>query len=142
MTTRPPLLRRTVIVVIAGAVTGTAACKALARATRDPAPGAAIDSTRAARDVPLAVDNSYKSDVTIYIVRGGSRRRLATVPPNARRQLVIPASYVNDQGGFALFADPVGGGPGVTSQTVVVRSDQRLVWTLESRLARSVLAVQ
>lgn len=140
---RPHLVRLLVVAsTCASIATVLAGCKTIARAARDPAPGTPVDSTRLAEPVPLDVDNSYKSDVTIYLARGGLRRRLGTVPPNSRRQLVVPAAYVNDQGGFVLVADPVAGGQGITSQSVVVHAGQRLVWTLESRLSRSVLAVQ
>lgn len=94
-----------------------------------------------ARAIPLDVENNYRADVTVLLVRGQQRRRLGTVPPNSRRRLQIPETFAADQGGFSLFADPVAGGESVSSQTVVARAGQRLVWTLESRLSRSVLVV-
>lgn len=118
------------------------ACAGAARSPRAARAGAPVDSTLIAEPAPVEIDNNYKSDVNIVLVRGGVRRRLGTVPPNTRRQLAVPAAYVNDEGGFALRAEPIAGGGGITSQTVVVRRGQRIVWTLESRLSRSVLAVQ
>lgn len=154
MIVAPPLARLAAAPGVARAALLTALVAACSRAPRpasvpsaSPAPSATADSASnttaaaSARAIPVDVENNYRADVSVILVRGSQRRRLGTVPPNARRRLLVPASFAADQGGFALLADPVAGGESVLSQTVVARPGQRLVWTLESRLARSVLAV-
>jgi len=130
--------------LLAAVALAAGACRTAGRERPGAQTAQPADSTvqEQARAIPLDVQNNYRADVTILLVRGGQRRRLGTVPPSSRRLLLVPASFAGDQGGFALLADPVAGSGSVLSQTVVVRAGQRLVWTLESRLSRSVLAVE
>jgi len=105
------------------------------------ATGNAADTAAPLRDVPLRVENNSRSDVVVYVVRGSVRTRLGTVTPSATQTFAISGAIIGDQGGISLLADPVAGGRSLLSQNVYVRPGQRLVWTLESRLDRSMLAV-
>ena len=108
---------------------------------RDPSiPDPAAD-TVPARAVALRVENRNRADITVYATRGAVRTRLGTVTAATNADLAIPASYVNDTGGFQLVADPVGGRGTFASPRIVVRSGQHVVWTLESTLSRSSVAV-
>jgi len=105
-------------------------------------PAAGSDQAQAPlRDVPLRVENNSRSDVVIYVLRGSVRTRLGTVTPVTSQTFAISGAIIGDQGGISLLADPVAGGRSLVSQNVYVRPGQRLVWTLESRLDRSLLAV-
>ena len=105
-------------------------------------PAASSDEAQTARrDVPLRVENNSRSDVVIYVLRGSVRTRLGTVTPVTSQTFAISGAIIGDQGGISLLADPVAGGRSLVSQNVYVRPGQRLVWTLESRLDRSLLAV-
>ena len=109
---------------------------------RDPSiPSADSAESAPARAVALRVENRNRADITVYATRGAVRTRLGTVTAATNADLVIPAVYVNDTGGFQLVADPVGGRGSFASQRIVVRSGQRVVWALESTLARSSVAV-
>jgi hypothetical protein len=105
-------------------------------------PGAAAEPAQTPlRDVPVRVENNSRSDVVVYVVRGSVRTRLGTVTPATSQTFTISGAIIGDQGGISLLADPVAGGRSLLSQNVYVRPGQRLVWTLESRLDRSLLAV-
>lgn len=107
-------------------------------------PGRAEPSTAVARAVaiPLRVENGFRADVVIYAAQGAARRRLGTVTAFTTQELAVPAAFVGDLGGFHLVADPVAGGGALRSEAVAPQPGQRLVWSLASRLSRSVLAVQ
>ena len=109
---------------------------------RDPSiPSPDSAESTPARAVSLRVENRNRADITVYATRGAVRTRLGTVTAATNADLAIPASYVNDTGGFQLIADPVGGRGTFASQRIVVRSGQHVVWTLESTLSRSSVAV-
>jgi hypothetical protein len=138
--------RRTTRIVARGAMSAllALACARRERIPLDPnLPTPEADSTRAARPapVPLRVDNRYRADVVIYALRGTARVRLGTVTSAATGSLVIPATFVNDPGGLVLVADPVGGRTSLQSERFIVRTGQRVEWSLESSFARSSLGV-
>jgi hypothetical protein len=108
---------------------------------RDPSIPDPRADTVPTRAVSLRVENRNRADITIYATRGAVRTRLGTVTAATNADLTIPAVYVNDTGGFQLVADPVGGRGSFASPRIVVRSGQHVVWTLESTLARSSVAV-
>jgi hypothetical protein len=92
--------------------------------------------------IPLTVDSRYREDVTVYVVRGTQRTRLGLVTALTTQAFLLPATFSADAGGFRLAADPAGSRrASFTSENVVAQPGQRLVWTLESRLGRSVLGV-
>jgi hypothetical protein len=92
--------------------------------------------------IPLTVDSRYREDVTVYVLRGTQRTRLGVVTALTTQAFLLPATFSADAGGFRLVADPAGSRRvSFTSESVVAQPGQRLVWTLESRLGRSVLGV-
>jgi hypothetical protein len=102
----------------------------------------AAESARRVRvaPAPLRVDNHYRADVVVSLLHNGVRARLGTVVTAGTGNFRIPASYVDDPGGFYVIADPVGGTP-LRSERIVVREGERVVWTLESDLTRSSLGI-
>ena len=119
-------------------------CARRVRAGGDPAggPGTAVATGETVGpDVPLRVENNSRSDIVVYVLRGSVRTRLGTVTPVTSQTFAISGAIISDQGGISLLADPVAGGRSLKSENVYVRPGQRLVWTLESRLDRSMLAV-
>lgn len=104
-------------------------------------PDSAEPPPAAPRSVTLRVENHNRADLTIYISRGAVRTRLGLVNASTTGNLAIPSDYVNDMGGFQLIADPLGGRSPLTTETVVVRSGQRVVWTIESSFSRSSLGI-
>lgn len=114
-----------------------------ARRAPSPAPSPAATPARAtvAAPVPLVVENHNRANVVLYAYRGSLRQRLGTVTAGATQQFVIPAHVAGDAGGFVLVADPIGGDPPGRTDVLHVYAGQRLVWTLESNLARSAIGI-
>jgi hypothetical protein len=100
-------------------------------------------SSVAARPAPvrLRVDNRYRADLVVYAVRGTVRSRLGTVTSATTGSLTIPAVFVNDPGGLVLVADPIGARSSLQSERFIVRTGQRVEWSIESSFARSSLGV-
>lgn len=94
--------------------------------------------------VALRIENHQSNDVVIYAAQGRTRQRLGTVTGATTRTISIPHRFAADPGGFYLVAHVVGGPAGseTNSPTVTVQSGQTVVWTLESELQRSSLAIE
>ena len=136
----------------AGAVTGCAARHPVTPAGAPADHQRAAGSSSAAADsaapvsVPLAIENHNWLDVTVFIVASGIRTRLGTVSGSTSETLTVPYRHFAVLGDVHLVAELVGGrtarGGSISSQTISVRPGQSIVWTIETDLARSVLAVE
>lgn len=126
------------------AAAGVAAVVLAACASRRAPPAAtgpgAIAPARAG--IPLRVENHHHGDVTVFVVRGGIRQRLGLVTAATTTRFTIPSRFAADGAGFALLARAVGGTTSTRSDNVVPQSRQLVVWTLESDLGRSMLAIE
>jgi hypothetical protein len=89
----------------------------------------------------LTVENHHWLDANIYLVHDGQRSRLGTATAARTLKLTFPPSFIGQLGTIQLIADPVGASAGIVSQSIVVKPGTRVVWTLESDLARSSLSV-
>lgn len=89
----------------------------------------------------LQVENHHWLDINIYVVHDGQRSRLGTASAAKTTDFTFPPSLLGQLGAIQLICDPVGSDDGITSQSIVVKPGTRVVWTLESDLARSTLAV-
>ena len=100
----------------------------------------AADSAAAA-PVTLTVQSHHRANVVVYAVRGTLRQRLGTVTAASTARLTLPPNVVRDAGGFVLLAEPIGGDTSGRTDVLHVFPGQRLVWTLESRLTQSAIAI-
>jgi hypothetical protein len=89
----------------------------------------------------LRVENNNWLDVTIYVVHDGQRSRLGAATAARTTDFAIQPAQLGQLGAIRLIADPVGSPKAIASPTVVVKAGARLVWTLQSDLSRSSLAV-
>ncbi len=89
----------------------------------------------------LKVENHNWLDVVIYVVHDGQRSRLGSATAAKTTDFMIRPSELGQLGSIQLIADPVGASGAIVSPTVVVKSGTRLVWTLQTDLSRSSLAV-
>jgi hypothetical protein len=89
----------------------------------------------------VRIISHYWSDVTISISRGGTWNRVGLAGANKTSSFVVPLrQFVNDQS-TRLKADPIGGDAPVVSDAVGIRAGAVVIWTLESTLDRSSIAV-
>jgi len=87
----------------------------------------------------VQVDNRYWSDMTISVVRGGSRVRLGQVSTNGSQRFVIPADIAAPGVSVYFEADPVGSNQVYRSPLVSLGVAESYVWTLAVNLEHSTL---
>jgi hypothetical protein len=91
--------------------------------------------------VILDIENHHQLDVVIYNVRQGYRERLGEVVASSKGSFRV---HINryPAGEIQLYASPIGGPRGVTSEVVHPFAGQTVEWTLETDLARSFLMIR
>ena len=124
----------------AGPLLALALSAAACRRSHASGAGPATSASPAVEAVTLRIDNHFRADIAIYVLRGSVRSRLGTVVTAATVTYRVPPTYVGDTGGFYLVADPVGAS-GIRSERIIVRGGERITWSLESDLARSTLGI-
>ena len=70
----------------------------------------------------VRVENRSMLDMTIYVVRGGERRRLGLVNALTTQMLSIPSVLVEGSGVLRFQADPIGGSRAPISEEIFVRN--------------------
>lgn len=83
-----------------------------------------------AEPTTVAVDNRSFSDMTIYLVEAGSRRRLGTATGVSTTVLTIPASFVSLGRELQLLADPIGGRRAAVSNRIFIRPGEQVTLTI------------
>jgi hypothetical protein len=69
----------------------------------------------------VRVENRSMLDMTIYVVRGGERRRLGLVNALSSQTLAIPSVVIDGSGVLRFLADPIGANRTPVSEEIVVR---------------------
>lgn len=72
-------------------------------------------------EATLVVDNQDIADMTIYVVRSGSRFRVGIAPGLRRTSLRLHAGIIGGGGDIAFLADPVGSRRTPVSERIHVR---------------------
>jgi hypothetical protein len=91
-------------------------------------------------EVSVEVENHNWSDITIYLMAGGLPHRLGMVTALSSASFAFPSHRLNTGTGVRLRALPVAGRP-FTSEPILVRPGQAIMWTLENDLDISSLSV-
>lgn len=108
---------------------------------RPAADAATASSWSSTAVVPLEVKNHHWLDVTIYLERDGQRRRLGVATATTTAIFNFPATYLGPSAEFRLVADPIGEYGRVSTELLKVLPGQSVVWTLESQLSHSAIAI-
>jgi hypothetical protein len=69
----------------------------------------------------VRVDNRSMLDMTVYVLRGGERRRLGLVNALSSQMLAIPSVVIDGSGVVRFLADPIGANRTPVSEEIVVR---------------------
>jgi hypothetical protein len=69
----------------------------------------------------VRVENRSMLDMTVYVVRGGERRRLGLVNALSTQTLPIPGVLIDGAGVLRFLADPIGASRTPVSEEIVVR---------------------
>jgi len=91
--------------------------------------------------VPVEVESHYWGDVVIYLVHGSARQRLGLVTAMGTATFTFPYRRLSPGGSTRLYAYPIAGARGLTSEPLNVQPGQTINWTLEGDLDRSSLTV-
>jgi hypothetical protein len=89
----------------------------------------------------LVVENNNWADMTLYLVRDGSRMRLGSAPSMSRSQFVITGAMLNGAGEVRIMADPLGGSRAWTSAPILVAPGNQVRFRLENNVSLSTYAV-
>lgn len=127
----------------AALVAGAASCSRLRPlAVESDATGAPIHGAV----IPVEIRNDNMQAVNIYILHGGLRTRIGIADAAQASSFFFPASYSEGASRVQLVAVPLIGGrfgwrKSIQSEPIVVHVGERVIFSLESDLARSTIAV-
>lgn len=96
--------------------------------------------------IPVEIRNDNMQAVNIYILHGGLRTRIGIADAAQASSFFFPASYTEGAARVQLVAVPLIGGrfgwrKSIQSEPIVVHAGERVIFSLESDLARSTIAV-
>ena len=90
----------------------------------------------------IMVSNHNWSDMNIYLVLNGTRRRLGTVTSQSTEEFPIPAYALASSQRIYLLADPIGSTQTFLSEPIQLNPGQRAEWRLENSMALSSLFIR
>ncbi|HSJ32298.1 MAG TPA: hypothetical protein VK933_12735 [Longimicrobiales bacterium] len=88
------------------------------------------------------VTNNNWSDMTIYLVRDGSRQRLGSVPSQSSHSFAVPTHLIMSASRVHLLADPIGSSKTFLSPALMLSPGQKAEWQLENMLSLSSMWVR
>jgi hypothetical protein len=91
--------------------------------------------------IRLEVLNHNWSDVTVFVLREGSRDRVGVATAATTTVLSIPRHLLGQLRVVQLIADPIGSSNGITSEAILLKPGMQVTWRLESDLRRSSVMV-
>jgi hypothetical protein len=92
-------------------------------------------------EIALVVENHHWSDVIVYLLHDGVVDRIGLATAVKTSTFIIPSRRLGPAGLVRLRGHPVGAPDDHTTEAFLVQPGQEIVWTLESDLARSSVAV-
>lgn len=95
------------------------------------------DAAMADDRTEVRVTNNNWSDMTIYLLRAGTRQRLGTVTSQMTHTFVVPSHLISSSSQVYLMADPIGSRHAFRSAPVILNPGQTAEWKLENSLALS-----
>ena len=123
------------------AVTATWSCALVGREAPDAAITPGSRGPEEGVETSVRVTNETWSDMTIYLLRPGTRMRLGTVTSMGTATFPIPRSWVRGSASLRLLADPVGSVTTFSSDAVIVWPGDALEWRLVQPLRHSTLRI-
>lgn len=96
--------------------------------------------------IPVEVQNDNMQDLNIFVLHGGSRTRIGIAGAAQKTNFNFPAHYSAGAATVRLAAVPLIGGrfgwrKSILSEAINVHGGERVVFSLESDLARSTIAI-
>lgn len=85
----------------------------------------------------MVVENNNWHDMTVYLVRNGTRSRLGSVPSMGRANFVLGPGLIGGSGEIRLLADPLGSTRKFLSEPILVFPGRQVRFKVENNLAIS-----
>ena len=89
----------------------------------------------------LTIVNHHWLDVSVYVMSDGGRSHVGLVPATNTQNYEMPARMIGGGRLITLEANPIGATGSVRTERLSVQGGQRVEWTLETGLERSMVAV-
>ncbi|MEP6688694.1 MAG: hypothetical protein ABJC36_10125 [Gemmatimonadales bacterium] len=102
------------------------------REAAGPAPVERADSADAYSGIEVQIDNQNISDMSIYLLKGGTRWLVGQAGGLSKSTLKIPASVAPTDLRVRLLADPIGGSRRVTTPVLIVPRGEKIYWSIGS----------
>ena len=116
---------------------GAAACATHAPDEAGPAPLSRADSAGVSTGLQVVIDNQNISDMSIYLLRSGSRFLVGQAGGLSKTTLAIPQAMTPGDLRVRLVAEPIGGSRRITTPVLIVPPGQRVYWSIGSDPATS-----
>ncbi|HEX6940279.1 MAG TPA: hypothetical protein VF158_12770 [Longimicrobiales bacterium] len=87
-----------------------------------------------AREVLFQVRNNNWSDVTVYLLNGGTRLRLGMVTSMSEELFRVPGGLVSTTADVRLLLDPLGSAQGFVTEPILVQPGQTVQMNVENHL--------
>ena len=114
----------------------TGACASHAPDEAGPAPISRADSARDSTGLQVQIDNQNINDMSVYLVRSGSRFLIGQAGGLSKTTLTIPDGMTPDSR-VRLLAEPLGGSRPISTPALIVPPGQRIYWSIGSDPATS-----
>jgi hypothetical protein len=115
-----------------------AACASHAPAeTAGPAPVSRADSARHSTGLQVQIDNQNINDMSIYLVRTGTRFLVGQAGGLSKTTLAIPEAMTPGDLRVRLIAEPIGGSRPIATPVLIVGPGQSVYWSIGSDPATS-----
>jgi hypothetical protein len=111
------------------------ACASHAPDEAGPAPISRADSARDSTGLQVQIDNQNINDMSIYLVRSGSRFLVGQAGGMSKTTLTIPEGITDFR--VRLIAEPIGGSRPIATPVLIVPRGQRVYWSIGSDPATS-----
>ena len=90
----------------------------------------------------LVVENNNWADMTMYLIRNGTRMRIGSVPSLGTERFVLSEAMIGGVGDIRILADPIGSSATWLSQPLVVMPGQEVRFRLENNVQLSSYSVR
>jgi hypothetical protein len=114
-----------------------AACASHAPDEAGPAPISRADNARDSTGLQVQIDNQNINDMTIYLLRTGSRFLVGQAGGLSKTTLTIPEGISPPDLRVRLIAEPIGGSQRIATPVLIVPRGQRIYWSIGSDPATS-----
>jgi hypothetical protein len=114
-----------------------AGCASHAPDEAGPAPMSRADSARDSTGLQVQIDNQNINDMSIYLLRTGSRFLVGQAGGLSKTMLTIPEGITPTDLRVRLLAEPIGGSRPIATPVLIVPSGQRIYWSIGSDPATS-----